>query len=375
MLDDDTRRGWNWRRLLGLLWLGLAYGLSIGVAALLVLAYFAPRVSPLDSVWFAYLGLIAPFLYVANLVLLLCWTVCWRRIAIVLGVVALLGIGKVPRYFRPTWARTVHYQRPIGSLRILSYNVEGFFGRDSLGERENQLSAIADFIRKADPDVFCMQEFELNRINPRYRCDSLFGAWKHNVFFFTSGSAEANGRGLAIYSKYPLIRRGGIHYPKSANASMWVDMIVHRDTVRIYNNHMQSTQVNAEDRDYLGGRADTIDDERVKDILRKLGRNFKVRAAQADSVAAYIHDGTPRVIVCGDFNDTPMSYTYRKMRGRLVDAFCRKGRGAVYTYRGLLELFRIDYLFHSRDFVTLYYDPSTARLSDHNPVVVDLKLK
>lgn len=120
---------------------------------------------------------------------------------------------------------------------------------------------------------------------------------------------------------------------------MWADVIMHRDTLRVYNNHMQSTQVNESDREYLSGTglsADSLGDERLKDILRKLGRNFRVRAAQADSIAGIIHDGTPRVIVCGDFNDTPMSYTYRQLRGDLKDAFCEKGRGIIFTYRGLL---------------------------------------
>ena len=144
-----------------------------------------------------------------------------------------------------------------------------------------------------------MQEFELNRINPRVKFDSLLEAWKYSAFFFTSGSPDQNGRGLAIYSKYPVVRRGGIHYPESNNASMWADVIMHRDTLRVYNNHMQSTQVNESDREYLSGTglsADSLGDERLKDILRKLGRNFRVRAAQADSIAGIIHDGTPRVL-------------------------------------------------------------------------------
>ena len=91
-------------------------------------------------------------------------------------------------------------------------------------------------------------------------------------------------------------------------------------------------------------------------------------------MAGFIHDGTPRVIVCGDFNDTPMSYTYRRLRGDLTDAFARKGRGMIYTYRGFLGVFRIDYLFHSDDFETVDYDSEQPLWSDHNPVIVDLKL-
>lgn len=159
---------------------------------------------------------------------------------------------------------------------------------------------------------------------------------------------------------------------------MWADVIVHRDTVRVYNNHMQSTQISEDDKQFLGAMAavpDSARDDRAKGIVRKLVRNFRVRATQADSVAGFIHDGTPRVIVCGDFNDTPMSYTYRRLRGDLTDAFACKGRGMIYTYRGFLGVFRIDYLFHSDDFETVDYDSEQPLWSDHNPVIVDLKLR
>ena len=159
---------------------------------------------------------------------------------------------------------------------------------------------------------------------------------------------------------------------------MWADIAIHRDTLRIYNNHLQTTQVNEQDKAYWGtGQvlSDSTREERFRDILGKLGRNFKVRADQVDSVSQIIHDGTPRVVVCGDFNDTPMSYTYRKMRENFDDAFCEKGRGVIATYRGLLGVFRIDYLFLSDDLVTLHYNAEQIRWSDHNPVVVDLKFR
>ena len=67
-----------------------------------------------------------------------------------------------------------------------------------------------------------------------------------------------------------------------------------------------------------------------------------------------------------------MSYTYRKMRGDFVDAFKKKGHGAVFTYRRLLGVLRIDYLFHSDDFG---YRSEQPEWSDHNPVIVDVRLK
>lgn len=162
----------------------------------------------------------------------------------------------------------------------MSYNVEGFFGRDSLGERDNQLDEIAAFIREIDPDIICLQEFELNKVNPRIR-STRYSERGLTTPFLLAGDGDPSGRGLAIYSKYRVFKRGGIHYPESNNASMWADIAIHRDTLRIYNNHLQTTQVNEQDKAYWGtGQvlSDSTREERFRDILGKLGRNFKVRA-------------------------------------------------------------------------------------------------
>ena len=109
---------------------GVVFLISVALAVLLMLAYAAPRVDPHDSLWFAYLGLAAPFLYLANLVLMLYWTVRWKWIAVGLAAVAVIGLGHVSKFFRPAFGKAYEQVRQPGSFRVLSYNVEGFFGRD-----------------------------------------------------------------------------------------------------------------------------------------------------------------------------------------------------------------------------------------------------
>ena len=70
--------------------------------------------------------------------------------------------------------------------------------------------------------------------------------------------------------------------------------------------------------------------------------------------------------MCGDFNDTPLSYTYRLMSRGLQDAFREKGRGFYNT-------FRIDYVLVSDDFEVLSYEVPSVEFSDHHPVFVRLK--
>lgn len=80
---------------------------------------------------------------------------------------------------------------------MLSYNVEGFFGKDSLGKRENQMKRIVRFIAETDPDIFCLQEFEYNRVNTLDSLESALGEWKYRALFLDSTADRRHGRGLA----------------------------------------------------------------------------------------------------------------------------------------------------------------------------------
>ena len=155
---------------------------------------------------------------------------------------------------------------------------------------------------------------------------------------------------------------------------MWVDLVMDgKDTVRLFNNHLQSMSLNRAEKEMF--EYETLaegggDSQKFKDVLRKMKRGFCQRASQADSVAMLIENTPYTKIVCGDFNDTPMSYAYHKMRGDLKDSFKEKGRGMIYTYNGIFSVFRIDYIFHSDDLKTLSYESVDINWSDHNPVEV-----
>lgn len=349
--------------------------LTYSSVALLLLSYLSPHINPNQIVWFSFLGLIAPGLYVVNLILMLYWVIRWRGVALVLAITLLIGVGNIGKYFKPQISKDYTYQRPSGSIRVLSYNVCGFIGQRD-GKTINSMDEITSYINEVNPDIICMQEFAVNHIHPRAQFDNKLTDWKHRSIVYAIGDAS-NGIGLAIYSKYPIKNVGQIQFQNSSNSSMWVDVIVRRDTIRLYNNHLQTTEIDLEDKDFIEGEilTNASRTSKIKGIARKLKRNFEKRSVQADSVSRYIHDGNHRVVVCGDFNDTPMSYTYNKMRGSLVDAFKAKGRGVIYTYKGFFGVLRIDYIFHSRDFETLSYESSYHELSDHNPVMVDIKFK
>jgi endonuclease/exonuclease/phosphatase family metal-dependent hydrolase len=115
--------------------------------------------------------------------------------------------------------------------------------------------------------------------------------------------------------------------------------------------------------------------EKSMGVYEILQGNYKKRAKQA----AYIHhliEASPYpVLACGDMNSNPSSYTYHQIKGKLKDGFKTCGRGYEYTMLGLYRLYRIDYIFHSRDFDGYSYKSYKLDYSDHKPVIMNLALK
>ena len=148
------------------------------------------------------------------------------------------------------------------------------------------------------------------------------------------------------------------------------------DTVRIYNMHLQSIAFGATDYQYMDDlekNKQTEDIEHSKSIGKRLKKAFIKRARQADLISESIAASPYPVIVCGDFNDTPASYTYHRIAGNLKDAFVESGNGFGKSYVGKFPSFRIDYILHSKQFKAFDFKTIHEELSDHYPVVTYLE--
>jgi endonuclease/exonuclease/phosphatase family metal-dependent hydrolase len=110
----------------------------------------------------------------------------------------------------------------------------------------------------------------------------------------------------------------------------------------------------------------------IRDISSRLRNAYIKRSRQVDLIAAHIRQCPYPVVVCGDFNDTPISYTYQQMRGKLLDAFMEAGAGPGNTYQGKIPSFRIDYILHSFDFKAVEFETIRINYSDHYPILAKL---
>lgn len=350
---------------------------TVIAAGMLLSAYLARYINPETNWVFAFAGLAAPLLFVVNIILALYWIVRWKYFVVIPAVVVLAGAGYLPLFFRPTLSK--HYEGETkGTLVVMTYNVMGFLYEEEEGRMVTSIDSIGQIVSAHKPDILCMQEFQARSADQKHRIDSTLGM-PYNRVKYKKENSRGGGWGLAVYSNYPITGSGIMDFPESNNSAMWVDVVVHGDTLRVFNNHLQTTSVNTSDREFIQNQEFLLPtperEERVRGIASKLRRNYRIRAHQADTLAPVIHDSPHRLIVCGDFNDTPLSYVYFRIRGRLADTFAEKGHGInSNTFRGLYNLFRIDYILHSRDIKALQYDAPASEFSDHKAVVARLKL-
>ncbi len=345
---------------------------TIFFGALLALAFFAPWIDPNKAWVFAFLGLSWPILYIVNIALALYWVVRWRKYAFIPILPLVLGFGAVSLFFRPSLTKHYDGQREgKPAFTVMSYNVEGFL--DSYGRKLPMMDSTAAFIAGTGSEIVCMQEFQTTDVMPLDKIDGILSELPYKALHY-SLTSRGNGWGVAIYSKYRIVASSPIDLKAAGNTAMMADVAVGEDTLRIFNCHLQSTRLSSAERQFMTPEEFLQNDnaqkkEKAKSIIRKLRENYCLRAAQADTIALLASQSPHPVIICGDFNDTPMSYVYRTIRGGRADAFEEKGRGSSNTYRGFYNLFRIDYIVYDKALrAATYQSPSTA-ISDHYPVI------
>lgn len=354
------------RSLLTMILDGFMTLLTIGVGVMLAFTLLVPFINPSEVAFFPLLGLIAPAVYVAALVLALYWVIRWRWIhAGLILVPILLACFSVPLFYRAQLRRTYgepKYDR--SAIKILTYNVRYFY--DDRGQTSPD--RVTRLIQQLAPDIICLQEY-----NAAVAHES--AAFTHLLENYSkvgsNGSVVAGP--MLILSKYPIIRSDTV---AALGSSLWADIRIGDDIVRVFNNHLHSTDIKADDDQFITKRLYLTDSTRwskMRSIIHRHRKNSVLRAEQVDLIAPVIASTPTRYIICGDFNDTPISYVYRTMARGTKDAFSECGKGYSHTYRGFFNTLRIDYVLYSKGLEALSYEVPRVAYSDHLPVVVRLQ--
>lgn len=351
--------------------------LSCVVALALLAGVLARVVNPQTTPIFAFAGLFFQVIYLCNVACALWWVVRWKRWFVLSLLVLLIGAGNIGLFYRSDMvAQTPDVSKSRDDVVVATYNVMNFSDAEA-PEGVSNYHRVMEWLNESGAQIVCLQE-------AHFSSSKSFGEFKGGLRkmgygFFTNATTDkrdsATGSGFAMFSTYPIVRHAIAEESDGNIGGVWADVKVGRDTVRIFNLHLQSTGITIADRnDTLSPQIidDTMARTKLSKVATKMVENYRQRAAQADIVARLVEESPYAVVVCGDFNDTPVSYTYDTILAEgLQDAFVECGRGTEYTFKGLYNLFRIDYiLYDEATFASKEYQSYNLDYSDHKAVVV-----
>ena len=341
-------------------------GANVASILLMFLIGHADWVDP--TVWpkLSNMGLFFPIILAINFAFLVFWIFVKPRWVLLPLLGFIVCYGPVQKYFPLNWPK----DPPKGCIKVLSYNVWFYAG----WEDRSKPNAILQYIKRQDADIVCLQESAENEVGS-VQVDSILG--KHYEY---KDTAMHKGDCVTIFSKYPILSKERIRYQSEGNMSCAFKLrINHRDVI-VINNHLETTGLTLDEKEQfqqmvkgeLGGAAVT---RTSKWLIRHLAEQTKKRAPEADAVARYIayHRGTP-MIVCGDFNDSPLSYAHRTIAKGLTDCFVTTGNGPGISYHKSRMYVRIDNIMCTADFMPYACKvDNSIKNSDHYPIMCWLK--
>lgn len=265
------------------------------------------------------------------------------------------------------------------NLNVLSYNTRVFNVYSHLGKKEKwqNTKKMTKWIVEGNFDIMCFQEFYYEPNNPVFNTiKNLKAKNSYYHYFYKTLTNNVNGQfGMAIFSKYKIIKAGKVKYDdKINNQILYADIKYKGDTLRIYNVHLLSN--NIEDKEVPESELNQKNNKKIKNLVLGLKNSFALRAKQVRAFVKHLEKCPYQVMICGDFNDLPTSYTYRKILKNHKNTFEEKGSGFGITYNGKIPFLRIDNIFVSENIsVKSFKTHQNVKYSDHFPISSQLKVE
>ncbi|WP_417885580.1 endonuclease/exonuclease/phosphatase family protein [Zunongwangia sp.] len=327
----------------------------------LIIVYFLPYIPPKKFALISVLTLGVPLLILTNLAFAAYWIIRLKKQFLLSFILLLLGYNTIGKFYQLPFKD----ENKKGEYSLMNYNVR-MFNHSKWTEEDSIPEKINAVVREVNPDILTVEEYYENKELVAYY-----------PYHYINYRQEKSGFGQAIFSKYEILKKESIDFKGIKNAtennnSIFVDILIDKDTVRVYNIHFQSLNVteDIQEVDNFKNKSES------KKIVKNISKGFVRQNYQSEKFLKSLQACKYPVIISGDFNNTAFSYTYQQVRDdRFTDAYVEKGMGFGSTYNLNYFPLRID--FHLLD--TIYkvdsYDRIKVNYSDHYPIYTTFSKK
>lgn len=346
----------------------------------LALCYLSSITHPEKLKYIALFSLTLPFALAANFVFVCIWLFSKKKLRSLLSAIALALCWKmIPAVFGLHYFSNNDWSHAPGTFKLMTWNVHAMGTFNSPHEKE-YAKGVMQFVKDENPDIVCMPEFAINATESRKAFFNRIireGHYADYRFNMDNGYGPDIAIGTAIFSRYPIVR----YTPHELSPYIFLlecDINIEGNLVKFGIVHLITFGLTDADKAVIEEVKQDQNKEsisRSRSFIWKFNNAYVRRAAEAEKIRAIMSNSPYPVIICGDFNDLPYSYTYRTVRGALNDAFVEKGRGFGRSYNQIVPTLRIDHIFYTpgafniRAFKTPY-----SALSDHSPIIANFEI-
>jgi len=336
----------------------IIFGFNIVITILTFIAYILPFLAPKMFPLLSVLTLILPLFLILNGLFFIYWLLQLKRQVILSGLVLLLGITFINKFYKFS---SNELEQEEKDFTVMSYNVRLFNLFDWI-PNEHIGDTILTFINEQNPDILCLQEYSENaKVDLR--------VYKYKAIFMEGKKIKT---GQAIFSKFPIFNKGDFKIPQAGNNIIYADIKKGKDTIRVYNIHLQSIKISP-DVNEMSEHVDSVNQNKSAQVFNRIRDAFKKQEQQAALLVAHKNECNYPVIICGDMNNSPFSYIYRSIKEDLNDCFEEAGNGFGQTYKFKYYPARIDYIFANKKMKVKSFTTFTQfENSDHFPIMTRL---
>lgn len=329
--------------------------------------YVPPEVMALPSV----MVLALPYMVILSVVAILAWLMNKSWLIAGIGILMLI-ICWTPVHMNFPFNTSKKPADNAVTFTLLTWNVA--HGED-FTKPDASFNRTFHTILEKDADIVCLQEMisftpsEIPNMTQELY-DSICSRYPYREKY--------NAHDVQIFSKYPFTRlpQAEDHYYPNARFARFK---IKGHPFMLCNVHLTSYAIDPKDQTVISGiRSPQGLEHSLKNfkntLYHKLSKSFPLRSGVTKNLLWNIREYQGPVIVCGDFNDVPASWTYRLfIKDGFRDAYADTNPFCTATFYNNFLFFHIDQIMYRGMIRPLWVDRIDVRSSDHYGLISEFE--